>query len=119
MHQVCVQTIYVTDLKRAVNFYEAGLGYEIEAEYGDYIVQLKTEGITLILQEVQGDDSIPSEPKTVLAFQTDDILGSITTLKASGARILHNEPQPCPVGRYVTFEDPTGIMHELLEFCKG
>ena len=119
MQPVCVQTIYVTDIKRAVNFYGAGLGYEVEAEYGDCIVQLRTEGTALILQEIQGDSPIPSESKTVLAFQTDDILATISTLKAAGAHILHDEPQPCPVGRYVTFEDPSGIMHELLEFTNG
>ncbi len=119
MQPVCVQTIYVTDLKRAVNFYGVGLGYEVKEKYGDFIVQLRAEGTTLILQEIQGDSPIPSESKTVLAFQTDDILETISTLKAAGACILHDEPQPFPDGRYVTFEDPSGIMHELLEFTNG
>lgn len=114
MKPICVQTIYVSDLDKALTFYNQALGYNVQERYGNCIVQLKSEGAVLILQKVDGDD----EPSVKLAFQSEDIEADIAMLKSSGAKILHDEPQQCPVGIYIAFEDIDGIGHELIEFIE-
>lgn len=54
MLPICVQTIFVSDLDRAIRFYRDGLGYEVKARYGPCIAQLKTESTTLILEQIEG-----------------------------------------------------------------
>ena len=70
MLPICVQTIFVSDLERAIRFYSDGLGYEVKARYGPCIAQLKTGSTTLILEQIEGLH--PEAPTTVLSFQTTD-----------------------------------------------
>jgi len=116
MHPVCVQTLYVPNLHAAEEFYTNALGYEVEERYGDSIVQLKTEGVVLIIQELETNQAVPPAPATVLAFRSDDIRESMRKVVAAGGRLLHDEPQSCPVGVYVSFKDRAGIIHEILQF---
>ena len=115
MRCVCVQTIYTLDLEKSVGFYVQGLGYEIAERYGNCIVQLKTDGIPLIVEQVAEGE----QERVVLAFQSFALEDDIETLRKSGAHILHAEPQPCPVGRYVSFQGPDHVVHDLLEFSKN
>ncbi|RYV01073.1 hypothetical protein SOPP22_16040 [Shewanella sp. OPT22] len=115
MKPICVQTIYVTDLQKSLSFYQQGLEQKIEEQYGDCIVQLQSEGTALILQQIE-TGTLLTKPQTKLAFQSDDIYADIERLKASGATVLHDQPQSCPVGVYVAFEDIDGIGFELLQF---
>jgi len=115
MLPICVQTVYVADLASAVRFFETALGYTVKARYGECIVQLATESTTLILQEIEAD-ALPQEPRTLLAFQTDDIHASMRAVAEAGGRLLQTEPETCPVGLVVKFEDAAGVMHELLQF---
>jgi hypothetical protein len=34
-------------------------------------------------------------------------------------KLVRDRPQDFPVGRYPAFQDPSGNVHELLEFSKG
>lgn len=116
MNEICVQTIYVTNLSRAVDFYIGALGYEVEARYGQCIVQLATRATTLVIQEIEEAQTVPERPSSVLAFKTDNIAESIRQVIAAGGTVLSDGPQPCPVGVYVSFKDPSGVVHELLQF---
>ena len=116
MHPICVQTVYVPELQAALNFYTTALGYEVEQTYGPCIAQLKTPGTTLILQEIEPGQAASLRPCVALAFQTEDIAASMRQVQQSGGTLLHDTPQPCPVGLYVQFTDPAGVLHELLEF---
>ena len=115
MKSICVQTIYVKNLEKSLNFYQQSLGQKILERYGDCIVQLQSEGVALVIQQIE-PDSIPTEPQVKLAFQSEDIDADMAQLKASGATLLHDAPQSCPVGLYVAFEDIDGIGYELLQF---
>lgn len=115
MLPVCVQAVFVPVLKEAVRFYAEALGYEIKATYGSCITQLKTGATTLILQEIEAG-SEPAFPMTVLCFQTDDIRASMKKVGEAGGSLVHAEPQRCPVGVFVMFRDPAGVMYELLQF---
>jgi predicted enzyme related to lactoylglutathione lyase len=116
MHPICVQTVYVPDLPTALRFYTTALGYEVEQTYGPCIAQLATSSTTLILQEIDPEQADRLKPCVAMAFQTDNILGSMQQVLQNGGTLLHNTPQPCPVGLYVQFTDPAGVLHELLEF---
>lgn len=115
MLPVCEQTIFVADLDDAVRFYTAGLGYEVKATYGLCIVQLKTGATTLILQQIEAG-SQPGASSVVLSFQTEDIHASMRQVVDAGGVLLHAEPQRCPVGLFVMFRDPAGVLQSLLQF---
>lgn len=116
MNPVCVQTIYVSSLPEAIDFYARALGYEVKARYGECIAQLRTGGVTLILQEMEKGQTVPPAPTAVLAFRTEDIAKSMSEVVAAGGELLHTEPQPCPVGKYAAFRDRSGVLLELLQF---
>ena len=114
MFPVCVQTLYVRDLARAVDFHAHALGYQVEATFGDCIAQLVTHDMVLVIQQIEDDD--PIEPGTVLAYQVDDIHDAADRVRAAGGTLLHEQPVRCPVGWVIRFRDPAGIVHELLQF---
>ncbi|WP_062260942.1 VOC family protein [Endozoicomonas arenosclerae] len=114
MKPICVQTLYVEDIEQSIAFYNQALGYEVEEKFGESIVQLKSDGVALILQKVDKNYT----PSVKLAFQSTDIELDIKQLKLSGATLLDDQPKPCPVGVYITFEDINGIGHELLQFSE-
>ena len=114
MLPICVQTIFVSDLERAIRFYSDGLGYEVKARYGPCIAQLKTGSTTLILEQIEGLH--PEVPTTVLSFQTTDIRAAMRSVVEAGGELVDTEPQRCPVGVVVKFRDPSGVLHDLLQF---
>ena len=115
MLPVCVQTIFVPDLREAVGFYTEALGYEVKATHGPCITQLKTGATTLILQQIEAGLP-PATPSTVLSFQTEDIRASMRRVVEAGGVLVHPEPQRCPVGVFVMFRDRAGVLHDLLQF---
>lgn len=117
MKEICVQTIYVTNLTQALDFYTQALGYEVKARYGSCIAQLHTHGATLVVQEIESGQASPDTPSTVLAFRTDNIAESMAQVVAAGGILLNDNSQPCPVGVFITFKDPAGVLHELLQFA--
>ena len=117
MKPVCVQVINVPSLEEALRFYAQALGYEVKTRYGDCIAQLKTDGQTLVVQQIEvSQQSLPYPPSVVLAFETDDIAQAMNEVVAAGGKLLHTHPQPCPVGSFVSFTDTSGVTHELLQF---
>ncbi|RYF18390.1 MAG: VOC family protein [Comamonadaceae bacterium] len=115
MLPVCVQTIFVRDLQAATAFYTGALGYEVKATYGPCIAQLRTGATTLILQQREAGDAVDG-PGTVLCFQTEDIQAAMRGVRAAGGELLHDGPQRCPVGVFVSFRDPGGAVQQLLQF---
>ena len=39
-HEICAQTVYVSDLGQALDFYTQALGYKVKARYGSCVAQL-------------------------------------------------------------------------------
>jgi len=114
MTQICVVGVYVRDIKAARQFYCDKLGFEVAAEYGDCIVQLKNEGVVFVVEEIQGD--FPQEPCVVIATPTDDIEKEMARLRKLGVTFIHDTPQPFPEGVFTAYRDPSGNLLELLEF---
>ena len=114
MTQICVVGVYVRDIDAAREFYCDKLGFEVVAEYGDCILQMKHEGIVFVVEEIQGD--FPEEPCTVIATPTDNLEAEMDRLRGLGVTFIHDTPQPFPAGMFAAYRDPSGNLLELIEF---
>ena len=61
LNQVCVLTIKVNDLEKAVEFYTNILDFTVEKKYGDTIIQLTHHGLPFILEK--GDTTSKENPQ--------------------------------------------------------
>jgi len=114
--EICVLAVYVHSIEDAKIYYCDVLGFEIAQEYDECIIRLKNEGVTLLLEKIEG--SYPPHPCVVPALETDNILDEIQLLRSKGVEFIFNEPQEFPAGVYTAFRDPSGNIIELLEFRK-
>jgi catechol 2,3-dioxygenase-like lactoylglutathione lyase family enzyme len=114
MPEICVVGVYVRDLERAREFYCDTLGFEIAGEYGDCILQLKSEGVTFVVERIEGD--FPARPCVAIGIRTDDLEKEMGRLSELGVMMLHDTPQPFPEGVFAACRDPEGNLLELLEF---
>lgn len=121
MQSICVITINVTDMKKAIAFYCDILNFEISKVYDDEsIVALKHEAVPFILNKVDQVTTIdyPREAQVVLGIQTNDLKASIADFQAKGIKVIFDTPQFFPLGIYSAIKDPFGNVIELLEFAE-
>ncbi|MBP9709093.1 MAG: VOC family protein [Oligoflexales bacterium] len=119
MYKVCVNQINVHNIDEAIIFYTEKLGFEITSkEMYPHIVPLKNDGIYLLLSQGEKPTTIdyPKQAQSLINFQTDSLSTTMETLKDRGVEFLHAEPQQCPVGVFAAFRDPSGNVHEFVEF---
>lgn len=115
MPQVCVISIYVPDMEKAVDFYTEVLGFKVNKAYGQKIVSLVHDGVPIVLEEKEqtgGGSGI------ALALKTDNVYKSANDLLAHGVELLMKEPADCPPGKYISFKDPFGNTLEYLQFIE-
>ncbi len=117
MSKVCAISIYAHDLDKAADFYSTHLGLKVKAKM-PYIVVLDHQGVDLVLCQAEKpvQSAYPAGSGVVLGFPTQSLAESMKRLKAAGVSIVHEAPQEFPEGHYVAFRDPSGNVHELLEF---
>lgn len=118
MSQVCVISIYVPDIQKAIDFYKDVLGFEVEKQYGEKIATLKHGDLPLILEESEYSSCNPeSKPAgVVLALKTDDIYHTVKLLNEHKVDFIVAEPTECPPGKFISFRDPFGNVLEYLQF---
>lgn len=114
MTQVCVISIYVPDMKEAVEFYTGVLGFEVNKEYGPKIVTLVHGELPIVLEEME-NAGYSGGSGVVLTLKSDDIYQSLAMLKEHDVELIIGEPADCPPGKYISFRDPFGIVWEYLE----
>jgi lactoylglutathione lyase len=114
MAGICVVGVYVRDIQQAKEFYCDKLGFEITREYGDCILQLKNEGVTFIIEKIEGD--FPIEPCITIGVPTNDLEKEMATLRKSGVTFIHDTPQQFPEGIFAACQDAEGNLVELIEF---
>lgn len=115
LNQVCVLTIKVNDLEKAVEFYTKILDFNVEKRYGDTIIQLTHHGLPFILEK--GDATTPpSSSNVLLAIQSSNIQEDFHQLREKGVKLLFHEPQPCPPGYFFIIEDYSGNQLEIVQF---
>jgi lactoylglutathione lyase len=118
MTQVCVISIYVPDLKKAIEFYTGTLGFELNKQYGPCIASLVHGDLPLILEENEQTTVHQDEKSSriVLALQTNNINETVAFLKSKNVEFIIDEPTDCPPGKYISFKDPFGNVLEYLQF---
>lgn len=109
----CV-TFCVSDLKKAVEFYEETLGLEKKYEYSSYAgFECGGVEIGLIPKLKQAERVSPVSPS--VESMVDDVDKVYKYLKDKGVRFtkeLHDEPWG---GRQATFTDPDGNILEIVQ----
>src|SRR5690349_17150518 len=119
MPRICVIQINVTNMDEAIDFYSNKLGFEVASrDHYPNIVKLASDPVPIILYRVEGgtQSNYPDAVQTLVNIETDDLEKSLTALKEKGARVLQENPQPCPVGIYAGVQDPSGNVIELVEY---
>ncbi len=114
MNRICVVSIYVENLDAARRFYIDQLGFELQQEYGDCIVRLGNEGITLLLERIEGD--YPPAPCVIPAVEVTDLEAELAQLREAGVDLVHQDPQRFPAGRFIACRDGAGNLLEVLQF---
>jgi len=120
MPQICVVSIYVSDMELAKDFYCGKLGFEIDAVYDEDIVSLQHDSVALILCKTEGNSpaDYPHHAQVVIGIQTDNIVNTMSAYRQQGIQFIYDTPMPCPPGLYTSFKDPFGNVIELLEFAE-
>lgn len=116
MTQVCVISIYVPDIQKAVGFYTEVLGFEVNKEYGSKIVTLVHGELPIVLEEKENAGYSEASSGVVLTLKSDDIHQSLAMLKEHDVELIIGEPADCPPGKYISFRDPFGNVWEYLQF---
>ena len=119
MDSVCVISIYVNDLKEGAKFYSGPLGLTVKKEM-PYLVVFENGGTDIVLCQAEEAAALnyPNSSSVVLGFPTANLTESIGQFQSQGVSLIHSEPQDFPGGKFVAFKDPSGNVHELIEFNK-
>lgn len=117
MPRVSVIQIGVTDMQKALDFYCGVLGFEVESkDDAPRFVTLRNEPTLLLaLADAPARAAYPREAQVLLNLETRDLRADLARLRDAGVELLHDAPQPCPVGTFAAFRDPSGNVGELLE----
>lgn len=113
--------INVDDMKRALDFYVAKLGFEV-ADRSDYPqrVVLKTDDrIRLILKKVKELQKVQAGDSQVgLTLQVNNLDEAIARMKSLGVEIAEAQPRKEGVGNAIYIRDPFGrkisLMHQTI-----
>ena len=111
----------VTDLDKAVEFYDNLLGFDIlSVKFYPPVIPLKTEGVIPNIAWHESAKRIaqidyPKATQTFLVIQVENLVSAMAYLKGKGVKFIHNTPRRAAVGNYVAFRDPFGLVHELVE----
>lgn len=110
--------LVVHDLKVSKVFYSDVLGVEIIEERDDAIklnignhVVFMFQGTSQAVEYQHGYNANSS-----LVFTVENLDEKIDDLKSKSVDFVHKSPNENRWGRYAAFKDPSGIIHELMEF---
>lgn len=104
----------------SIKFYSDVLGVKVKnKEHYPNIVELDSgTELPLILNLVEEKVSVnyPRQSQSLFNFQSENLKDEMVRLKQKGVEFIHDEPQDSPVGIFAAFRDPSGNVHELIEF---
>ena len=95
-NQVCVISIYVPDLNKAIDFYTNTLGFELDKQYGPRIATLVHGELPIVLEENHhaADHQEPKNTGIVLGLRTENINETVKFLKEKEVNFIIDEPTP-------------------------
>ena len=111
--------LVVHNLEISQQFYVDVLGLELVEKHSDCI-KLKVGSHEVIM--FKGTmESINYKhgynANSTLLFIVSNLDDEIDRLQLEGVVFVHQKPNQNRWGRYSAFKDPSGIVHELMEFC--
>ncbi|MEM3788783.1 MAG: VOC family protein [Candidatus Bathyarchaeia archaeon] len=113
MKTVWCITFYVSDLRKATQFYEGALGLEKKYEYSSY-VGFECGGVEIgLIPKLKKGERASLSPS--VEFLVDDVEKFYNELKSKGVKFvkeLHEEPWG---GKQATFTDPDGNILEIVQ----
>lgn len=95
----------VTDMAKARAFYEGVLGLTVETNHGDKWVEYGVGPGTFVIQNYTAET--PSGARGVVAFEVDDLDGTVATLKAANTPFTLDTTES-PICRFAMVTDPDG-----------
>jgi catechol 2,3-dioxygenase-like lactoylglutathione lyase family enzyme len=107
-------TLHVSNMKRAMKFYEETLGLEKKYEFSSY-AGFECGGVEIGLIPTSGERQETSLTSPSVEFLVDDVDKFCERLNRAGVRFikgLHDEPWG---GRQATFADPDGNILEIAQ----
>ena len=115
-NQICVISIYVPNLNKAIDFYTNTLGFELHKQYGPKLASLVNGNLPLVLEENDSASNNQNASGVALGLQTEDIYEKVKFLKEKEVHFIIDEPTDCPPGKFISFRDPFGNILEYLQF---
>jgi predicted enzyme related to lactoylglutathione lyase len=110
-------TLAVSDLGKAVAFYENVLGLTVKYRFGDY-AGFDCGGIELGLR-TWGDREPPRKGEPCIDFLVDDVDAAVKELRNGGTEILDGPTDTPWGGRVAAFTDPDGNVLQLVQIDWG
>lgn len=110
-------TLTVSDLQRAVHFYETALGLAKKYEFADY-AGFDCGGIEIGLRTWGGLEK-PRQGEPCLDFLVDDVDESYARLTGKGVRFTGPVQDAVWGGRFAVFRDPDGNTLQLVQVNWG
>ena len=117
--RICLIQINVTEMDSALDFYTGALGFRVTSrEHYPQIVKLEHAAVPLLLYKVEREasDKYRDGAQTIVNIATDDLGRDLARMRNLGIHVVHDEPQPCPVGVHAAIRDPSGNVLELVEY---
>ena len=114
--QICVISIYVPNLNKAIDFYTNTLGFELHKQYSPKLASLVNGDLPLVLEENDSAANNQNASGVALGLQTEDIYEKVKFLKEKEVHFIIDEPTDCPPGKFISFRDPFGNILEYLQF---
>jgi len=110
--------LVVRNLSISREFYINILGLDLLEEYEDSLkFQSGTHNVFMFQGTMRATNYEHGyNANSALVFTVSDLDGKIKELKSKGVLFVHDTPNINRWGRYAAFEDPSGIVHELMEF---
>lgn len=110
--------LVVKDLQQSKDFYVNILGLEIVEEHKDAVKLKLNDHEVFMFQGTSRciDYEHGSDANSTLIFSVVNLDQKIEELESVGIEIVHDVPSENKWGRYSGFKDPSGIVHEIMEF---
>ena len=110
--------LVVHDLEVSKHFYINILGLELTEKHNDCLKLMIGGHKVLMFQGTK--ESIKYDhgynANSTLVFTVQNLDEKIIELKSKGIVFVHTTPNQNIWGRYAAFKDPSGIIHEIMEY---
>ena len=110
--------LVVDDILLAEAFYSGVCGFEVfSRDYLPRTLPLQKRGVvSFVIHQASGNPPTGvRDAGILLRFRTSDLTQARQALAAAGAEFLTEQPEQSPDGLLLSFRDPAGYLHELIQ----